>query len=334
MGFKFDQERVVFEGTNFYVYDVHDLLPKHRNFPRGAYDVKKPNGKPAVVGSYKDVHNRDIAKFYFHQSAGNVTRSGLDGLMDEAHFFVRDPAWDDKGRWTGRGRGWPGFAYTYYLPYRPLVYNGKYIVFMCNKHETVSWHSGDNYHSEACVLQGYFYSRHIKTFKPKKGQDGHPSKDQMHTLLTFTDEYVIEHLGIDEKQVVGHYMSPHPKPTCPGDDVEYFLDGVQEGIIYSGTPDDVEEKVIQKVPGALKLDTWAERQAALVWLGHDLGNYGELGNGVDGDPGNLTRMAIETQEELMMLKVDGYWDDVFDFQIKMLLMALSCTQDDLEMLIP
>jgi hypothetical protein len=75
--FSVTPERVVFEGSNFVVVNVYDLLPKHKNFPRGSYDVKKPSGKPAVSGSYYKIENRKIEICYVHQTAGSARLQDL-----------------------------------------------------------------------------------------------------------------------------------------------------------------------------------------------------------------------------------------------------------------
>lgn len=331
MSFQVTEDRIVFEGKDFIVVLIQDLLPTHKNFPRGAHHILKPwSQKPAVRGAYQKHKGRHITKLYCHQTAGSVTANGFDAPVRTTQFVVNDPAWvnrtikfQTKWVWTGRGRGWPGCCYTYYIPYHPISHKGKIVIFQCWDNDWITWHSSDNAHSIAIVCQGYFRSRHMRTFKAKKGcPTGAPSPDQLTALEGFVLEYAIDHLHIEHDQILGHYDSPHPKATCPGDDIEKYVEGVKQGkAAPSIEPDDAPPMPL--LAGSLILDTWEERQAALLLLGHDLGEYGKLQNGVDGDPGYLTRLAIEATEETFGLPIDGYWDDTFDFVLKTYLLGLG-----------
>jgi len=334
-----DPKRIVFETEEIVIVNIADLLPRHKNWPYGANNVIKPwNGKPAVNGRHYKIANRRITKLYNHQTAGSITYEGFEAVLQTTKFMVRDPAWVkkvindiEKWVWTGRGRGWPGCCYTFYIPWKPLFYKGKIVIFMCNELEIVSWHSSDNEESIAVVCQGYFKSRHMKSFRPKKGQDGNPNDTQVVALDNFIHKYAIEELGIPNTNIQGHADSPHPKLTCPGDTIESLYRRIQ-----SGKEIELDKPEVLGLPsftGFIELDTWELRQAALVYLGHDLGKYGSKKNGVDGDPGRLTRLAIEATEEMMGLKVDGYWDDTFNFFMQMYLLASATHRDDLEALI-
>jgi len=326
----FANRRIVFVGNNVVVYNVVDLLPRHKNYPYGARDVVKPNGKPAVSWRYRAVNGRHIKKLYVHQTAGSVTYSGWQGLLNTASFFVRNPSWNSSGQWTGRGRGWPGFAYTWYLPYAPETYDGKPIVFQTNNLEDVTTHSGDNSESVAIALQGYFRSRHMRTFVAKPGcPGGVPSSMQMRALHGFLQEYRL-HLHSHNSgfpAVLGHCHSPRPKLTCPGDALEQIIEH-DYSPACSTLPVDV--PFLVPLPGMVLLPTWKQRQAALVLLGCDIGNSGPYGNGCDGDPGNLTRLATEDLERSWGLPIDGYWDDVFDYHVKVQLLVRGLTQADID----
>ena len=328
--------RTIYEGYDFLVADIECLLPRHKNFPKGSWDVEKPWSRdPAVWGSYYKVSDREVDTLYIHQTAGSVSVGGFEAVRRTAQFSRTPPGWLEKdGRWlwNGLGRGWPGIGYTYYLPYRPHVHRGKPVIYRCWCHDWVTWHSGDNARSIAIACQGYFKSRHIRRFKPRKGcTGGEPSRAQMDALRGFVFEYVIDHLRIDPERVLGHCESPKAKKACPGDTLEEFARAVSRG---SATPE---------LPGAgpavslyanhLRLPSWKERQAALVALGHFIGTTGKKGNGVDGDPGDRTRMAIEMVEESIGLRVDGYWDDTLDYHIKTQLSLDGIGQDEIDELI-
>ena len=330
---KIHPEDVVFEGGQFVIVNISDKLKRHKNFPGGSSDVQKPNGKPAVRGSYYRIENRVIEELYIHQTAGSTRLGGFEAVEATNNFFIRPPAWTKDGRWTGMGRGWPGFGYTFYLPFRPLVYNRKWVIFQVWEHDWVTWHSSDNRSSAALALQGYFKSRHMRRFKPRGygNEKGEPSDAQIVAMEGFVHEYAIGHLNIPQTQIKGHADSPYPKKTCPGDTVETFYRKVQTGSTLPEMPIP-DFLTMPFIPSMVELDKWVERQAALVLLGHNLGNYGPKGNGVDGDPGDLTRLAIEAEEERLGLKKDGYWDDVLDYHLKLQLLMMSKTQDDIDAL--
>lgn len=333
--FNIEPDRILFKGTNFIIYKIWDLLPRHRNFPRGAFDVVKPwNGKPAVQSGFRRKKDRIVNLLYCHQTGGSVTNKGFDAPLSTAHFQVRDPSWVMKKvnglmkwTWTGRGRGWPGIAYTWYIPWDPIIYNGKIVIFQCNELDFITWHSSDNEHSVSIVSQGYFRSRYMKKFRPRHGQTGKPNDSQCVALEGFIAEYAIPILGIMPKEIKGHCDSPKPKLMCPGDDIEVIYKSFSRRMIdrFVDTP------LFPYLPGMLNLDNWRDRQASLILIGgHDIGDTGPKGNGVDNDPGDLTRFAIEVQEEQWGLPVDGYWDDTFDYFMKTMLVAHGMSQKDLD----
>ena len=334
--FQIDPARIFFEGKKFILYDVGDVLPRHKNFPHGT-DVVKPNGKRAIPKHwrFKKVPGRKVDTVYCHQTAGAVTTEGFEALVNTYSFMRRDPAYTDAGKWTGRGRGWPSGSYTYYLPFHPIVYKGKVVIFKCWDREWVTWHSSDNAHSEAIVCQGYFKHRSMRRFRPKKGCPlGRPSELQETALRGFLREYAMGEMGLAKENIKGHCDSPVPKTACPGDFIEGIYRPINQGVVVPQVElPDVDPPMFPSLPGLLELDTWEERQAALLLLGHWLGDYGRQENGVDGDAGYLTRGAIETQEMNLGLKVDGFWDDTIDYHIKVQLLARHKTQADIDGLI-
>ena len=328
--------RTVYDGCDFRVVNIEPLLPKHPNFPKGSHDVEKPwNGDPAVRGSYYKIKDREIDTLYVHQTAGSVTVGGFNAVHKTARFAFTAPGWKSRnGRWVwdGLGRGWPGIGYTYYLPYRPASFKGKWIIYQCWDHDWVTWHSGDNKRSIAIVCQGYFKSRHMRSFKPKKGcPSGEPSMAQMEALRGFVFDYAIDKLRIDPDHIRGHCESSRPKKACPGDALEEFVRGVSQGSAYPELPG--AGPAVPIYANHLLLQSWKERQAALVALGHFIGTTGKKGNGVDGDPGDLTRMAIEMVEESAGFQVDGYWDDTLDYHVKSQLWFNGIGQDEIDSLI-
>lgn len=332
----FDSGRIEYVGEQFVIYDISDLIPRHANFPYGT-EVEKPNGKRAIPASwhYKHVPDRKVDTLYCHQTAGAVTYSGFAAVMNTFAFMQREPGYTTAGKWTGRGRGWPAGCYTFYVPYRPWGHEEKVVIFRCWDDDWVTWHSSHNAHAIAIVFQGYFRHRSMRRFHPRKGcLDGKPSFDQRDALDSFIREYAIGLMGLAPQNIKGHCDSPKPKVACPGDDTEKIYRPYNQGIIAVDTIEvelpSLVRPLLPEMPGMLELNTWRERQAALVMLGHNIGKYGRKKNGVDGDPGYLTRAAIETEEENLGLTVDGRWDDTIDYHIRIQLLARHKTQADVD----
>ena len=221
----FDSSKIIFTGSHFVICDISDKLRKHKNFPHGSDAINPNTGKRDVRGSYQKVRDRKIAKVLVHQTAGGY-HPAEDQLLNTNSFFITDPTWKKNPKfgqpkqpewlWTGMGRGWPGFAYTFFVPYAPETCNGRFIIYKCNDLELVTWHTGDGQNESGVGLafQGYFLSEPDITH-PMKGQDGHPSEEQMGILPAFWYEYAIPNLGATD--LSGHFE--HGKPTCPGDDL-------------------------------------------------------------------------------------------------------------------
>jgi len=220
--FVFKKENVIFEGNFSLIYDISDQLPKHKNYPYGTNAIDPRSERRAVVGKYYDDEDRSIQKVVFHQTAGSYT-PGFNGVMNTANFFVTDPKYDAKGNWLGNGRGWPGFAYTFYVPYEPEMHEGKWIIFQCNPLKRISWHTGNgqNEISIAICFQGYFYSEHITRYFPRKGHDGHPSQAQIECAEEFWKLYCMEKLKIGDHEIYGHF--DFGKLACPGADLENIV---------------------------------------------------------------------------------------------------------------
>ena len=216
----------VFEGSNFIILDVSDVLPKHANFPH-ASTAKWPGSDKFYVKQgrgYYDVPGRKISHIIAHQTEGGYEDAWTQ-LIATASFFVREPGFKQvKDRktgklvwgWDGRGRGWPGFAYTWLVPYTPFVVDDKWVIWQCNKLTRVTWHTGDgmNECGGGIAFQGYFLGPDTPT--PLKGHDGRPSQAQLDIYLPFWMEYAMPALG---SSVLTMHCE-HGKPGCPGYDLE------------------------------------------------------------------------------------------------------------------
>jgi hypothetical protein len=216
-------EKIVFEGPSFIIYDISDLLPKHKNYPHGS-DVINPNTKkPEVSGAYSQIPNRKIEAIIAHQTAGGYGSYDKQ-VFNTGSFFVRDPTWVTNPRygkpkqpefvWTGEGRGWPGFAYTWFVPFMPLVYKDKWVVYQCNRLDMVTWHTGDGMNTPGggLAFQGYFLDPDAGITVPMKGTSGEPSEAQLTILSEFWTDYA--RAVLKSTILTGHWE--HKKPTCPG----------------------------------------------------------------------------------------------------------------------
>jgi hypothetical protein len=294
--------KIAFKCSEFIIEDVSDKLPRHRNYPFGANDIVDPtDGKPAVLGQYSERRGGldGLTRVVVHQTAGSIKDSGFTACRNTAEFFVRDPAWvkkDDVWRWVGNGRGYPGMGYTWFVPYQPEVYGKTPVIYQTNPLPLKTWHTtGWNSFSGGLVFQGLF-----PEYFSASGTHHQPSQIQMRIFKAFLKEYVLGVLGIEPRNVFGHYHAG--KKTCPG----YTLSQIIE-----------EWRMTQKLenPDPLFI-TWENRQAALVLLGEYIGTSGPHCNGVDGIFGWRTRMVVESLEKRFGLPADGVWDDVFGKKVK------------------
>jgi len=293
---------IVFENQLFVLKNVMDVLPKHKNFPLGSNSIDTLTGQPVQKTEYIKIKDRKIQTVFFHQTAGSYQK-GYEGLMNTSRFFIEDPVFENR-RWTGNGRGWPGMAYTFYVPFCPDKCNGKLEIYQCWDLDWVTYHTGQGHNrtSVGIAFQGYFKSRHITNFVPFKGTTGSPSSEQMDIAESIWEDYFKPKLGLLNRDLSGHFRAG--KPSCPGDVLEAFV------IDKNCKSEDFKE-----VDKPIALDTWEKRQAALVLLGFKLGNTGTLKNGVDGKPGYKTRSSIEQLEKEFGMVPSGVWDQHLEDEV-------------------
>lgn len=168
--------------------DVSALLPRnpHRSYPK---------------------RTGPIRRIAVHQTQGGILPPPT-GLIREAEYFVAPPG--DKG--IDQGRGWPGFAYTFWVPFRPAVDGeGRLIVYRCQPDDVVSNHTRTvNEDGVAVAFQGNFAS-------VKKRDLGAPSTEQLQVfpeLLT----HLVKRYGVGFDAI--HPHSAFTKPDCPGFELE------------------------------------------------------------------------------------------------------------------
>jgi hypothetical protein len=192
-------------------------------------------------------------------------------------------------------------CYHVFVPYHMKMSNGKPIVYYCVDFNETTWQAGAGGNAGFGVgFQGMFRSRHIKRFRPFPGTNGNPSDLQRQVCIALFREWFQPLFRFEREQLTGHWQ--WGKAACPGDWIENAILEFRSGESLADTG--------EEDPGSEWFDTWAERQAALFDLGYNLGEYGPQKNGVDGYPGDMTRMAIELFQEDVGIEVTGLWDDV------------------------
>lgn len=304
------------ESITYKLVNVIDKLPRHSNYP---WNWRKSS-------RYYDIPGREINACYIHQKGGGYIK-GFGGVLRTGRFLVLNPKYDNNGNWVGNGRGWPGYSYNIDIPHSPEIEDGKFIIYYCQNWSTVSWHTkGDNTNTIAVALQGYFKSKHGGRFVPYKGTNGKPSSEQMEALEDLVENFIKPKFNLDDERILGHFESPKPKLTCPGDFLTDWLMRRRQQVFRTSIP------VGQDPFLDYKLDTWERRQAALVAIGYDIGEYGEKKNGVDGMPGERTRIALEAVERRCGLSVNGIWDHELYCSMAELLCIKGITQEEIDLL--
>lgn len=307
--------KIVHESITYKLVDVIDELPKHDNYP---WNWRRSS-------RYFDLPGRRIVKCYFHQKGGGYV-AGFGGVLRTGKFLVRNPKYNHDGKWIGNGRGWPGYSYTIDVPHIPESEGGKFIIYQCQPWNRVSWHSSDNKNSISVALQGYFKSKHGGRFVPYKGTSGKPSIAQMDIIEDLAENFLKPKFGLGNGQLLGHFESPKPKLTCPGDVVTKWLMQKRHEVFRTEIPIGPEPVL------GYQLDTWERRQAALVAMGFDIGKYGDKQNGVDGMPGEATRLGLEAAERMAGLPVNGIWDQELHWSMTEILCIQGITQEEIEAL--
>jgi peptidoglycan hydrolase-like protein with peptidoglycan-binding domain len=229
---------------------------------------------------------KPITDLIIHQTAGGVTPS-LQGPKNTAAFFVTP---ESKG-----GRGWPGFAYHFYMPYEPEEdENGCYIGYQTQSETLRSWHTGaPNDFGIALAFQGLFRS----TSAPNSGGD--PSPAQKATVREWWS-FLSNKYSICKENLKGH--SSWGKPGCPG----WWLDNWISETRGEGSIPEPKTKGDVGSPGHFV--TWRDVQAALKTTEHDPGP-------LDGIWGYNSRRALESFQRDNGLSATGVLDEVTESKL-------------------
>jgi hypothetical protein len=236
-------------------------------------------------------------------------------------------------------------AYTYGVDHNPEVIDGLIVVYQFNNLGARSWHSGApgrdserftdwrraqgpgnsaNQYTVGINLSGFFASR---GYKPN-----HPSDPTAESRRRGVAKTLICHPSIEQCRAVwglwqtiggvgifGHHDTG--KAACPGNTASELVDAIWSGIITTDRELDrwLSGRDSYILPGGYPspsdvygdsaadqdIDYVTECQRMLVALGYDLGSYGPKRNGVDGDWGSASRIALIEFEEGAGLLTNG-----------------------------
>lgn len=195
-----EEKRIILANDDIVILNISDLLPTHKRKRYGTRDARK------------------IDRCVVHHSAGN-TAPPPDGILRMGRFFIRSP-------WP-IGRGWPGFAYTFYVPHAPEIWepdlawgDGRYVVYQCQPLSVWSYHTGPKKGAQipiganetgiSILFQGSFTARR------------HPSDAQKFIAPRLWD-LLKKAQGFSNGDLYTHAM--YGKKACPG---PWLSDWVQE----------------------------------------------------------------------------------------------------------
>jgi hypothetical protein len=272
----------------------------HANFPFGR------RGRQG--GGYFEVPGRVIEAVMLHSLAGPF-REGEAAVLGLANYHASNPKLDAEGRVVGGGRGWPGPSYHVLVPFRPAVVNGRFEVYQLWPFGMVTWNAGRfwNPRSISVGLGGMHDTRHAPKYSAGQARD--PDPTQFEATRSVVLDYLLPSLGLGPEGLISHAEAG--KVTCPGDVMEAWAYHVRGREVSWLAPERrlwlaPEERTAPRAPGPRpdrrSLETWQERQAALVGLGFDVGPAG-----VDGIFGYHTKSAVRAFQRRLGIVVDGVW---------------------------
>ncbi len=249
------------------IYDASALLPTHATRRYGARDPG------------------EIRHVVVHKS-GADGRPGIHGAVGMANFCVTH-------------RGWPGAAYTYWLPRQPdLDGEGRMAVYRCNPDDVRSYHTGGAMNGRAvgvCCQGNYDGEWDLIQGVPRVTRE--PTNDQLIMLSSLVAYLEERHPGfkpgldrdLNLWGLTGHWE--HGKPVCPGDRLRQWVETRRGG----GVP-----AKAAKPPAEVFKPTALELQQSLAELGFPPGP-------LDGVIGYQTRSALEKFQASVGLEADGWY---------------------------
>lgn len=156
----------------------------------------------------KGYPKRDPAKIdraFVHHS-GALGRPGLEGIIASARYVVEQ-------------RGWPGFAYTYWIPAETVRDDeGRMVMYRGQPDDRRSYHTGGdaNTYGVACALQGNTTRR--------------PLTESHIECMEAWIPWIAERYGLRMPYALGWHSiattlgAPKNKPSCPGRHAQTWLE--------------------------------------------------------------------------------------------------------------
>jgi hypothetical protein len=222
----FEHLPIEFDGPDFRLVDASSILPRRSDRHYFTRDPSK------------------IAEVICHQTQGSSKNAGRFGLLHTAEFFVADdnPATEDV-----EGRAYPGFGYTFYVPWQPeLGIDFVPIIYRCQPDNIHSYHTKHhNIGGVGIAFQGHFRSRNER-FAPDS-----PSPWQRAIFQPLLRYLIFHCYQLSPLSVFGH--NDFGKEDCPGDEINAWIDQYRIDSL--------------RAAGELPLESWAGRSAALVKVG-------------------------------------------------------------------
>ena len=187
---------------------AQDRLPGFETFPSATAGrlriVDVSRALPRAEGhSYPRRNPNQITRILVHQTQGAFAVEPEIALMREGEYFIAPPG----AQGIGAGRGWPGFAYTYWVPWWPRVDGDRRIVvYRCQPDDVVSNHTHcATVDGVAVAFQG--------CFPPARGANCEPSDAQRIAFGELAAHLLARH------HLASAALAPHSalgKADCPG----------------------------------------------------------------------------------------------------------------------
>lgn len=251
---------------------------------------------------YRREIGRKVQRIIVHQSAG-ARREGQEAVDRMAAWITRSPKFAErkgKQRRVGGGRGFPAIPYTFMVPHRPLIQDGKSVVYRLWDDSWVTWHTRRaNAIGVGVCFAGSFRTRHDKKFS-----DDDPTTYALAAGEDLILNYLLPRYNLKPDDLCGHF--DYGKVCCPGDALEHWVRKQRgERVSWFNDQDSVE---LDTRP----LRTRQQQNEALAELGYsdyDLNDVDER------------RDALTAFQEDEAITADGWWGPQSEHAMRLALIA-------------
>lgn len=262
---------------------------------------------------FTDIPDRRVSEAIVHHSAGG-SYTGLEAVERLAGYFLAPPTYkrDEAGQVvlnakgqpikTGGGRGWPGIPYTFVVPARPAVEDGRLVVYRIWPDSMRTWHTGGvhNSHGVGICVGGWYTSAADPLSKAARARPD----DSAITALDHLVDYLA---GRYRLQLRAATLLAHREAggtVCPGDFLADWVRAKRGEVVAA--PAGAEDR--------RDLSTVRALQTALVEVGFDPGP-------VDGRWGPLTASGVKALQVEAGLRGDGIFGPLTERALRVSLAA-------------